>query len=67
VTGMPWLTVLWAVPMLGAGAVILLPSAARHVAKYAALGISLVVLALAVVLAVEFDPAGAQYQFWCRC
>lgn len=62
-TGMPWLTILWAVPMLGAVAVILLPSAARHLAKYAALGISLLVLVIAVALAVAFEPAGAQYQF----
>lgn len=62
-TGMPWLTVLWAVPMIGAAVVMLLPSAARHLAKYAALGFSLVVLVLAALLAVEFDPAGAQYQF----
>jgi NADH-quinone oxidoreductase subunit M len=63
VTGMPWLTVLWAVPMVGAAAVMLLPSAARHLARYAALALSLVVLAIAVLLAIEFDPAGAQYQF----
>ncbi|MET4430257.1 NADH-quinone oxidoreductase subunit M [Mycolicibacterium sp. 624] len=62
-TGMPWLTVLWAVPMIGAAVVMLLPSAARHLAKYAALGFSLVVLVVAALLAVEFDPAGAQYQF----
>jgi NADH-quinone oxidoreductase subunit M len=60
---MPWLTILWAVPMIGACAVILLPSAARHLAKYVALGLSLVVLALAVFLAVTFRPGGAQYQF----
>lgn len=62
-TGMPWLTVLWAVPMVGAAAVILLPSAARHLAKYLALALSLAVLVIAVVLATGFDPAGAQYQF----
>ena len=62
-TGMPWLTVLWAVPMVGAAVVILLPSAARHLAKYAALAVSLVVLAFTVLLAVTFDPGGAQYQF----
>lgn len=62
-TGMPWLTGLWAVPMIGAAVVMLLPSAARHLAKYAALGFSLVVLVIAALLAVEFDPAGAQYQF----
>jgi NADH-quinone oxidoreductase subunit M len=63
VTGVPWLTILWAVPMVGAAVVILLPSAARHLAKYAALVVSLVVLAIAVVLAVTFEPGGAQYQF----
>ena len=60
---MPWLTILWAVPTFGAAVVILLPSAARRFARYLALALSLVVLALAVGLAVEFDPAGAQYQF----
>jgi len=63
VSGVPWLSVLWAVPMLGAAVVILLPSAARHLAKYAALALSLIVLAIAALLAVTFDPAGAQYQF----
>jgi NADH-quinone oxidoreductase subunit M len=63
VNGLPWLTVLWAVPMVGAALVILLPSSARHLAKYVALAISLVVLALVVALAVEFEPGGAQYQF----
>ena len=63
VNGFPWLTILWAVPMFGAAVVILLPSAARHAAKYLALALSLAVLAIAVVLAVGFDPAGSQYQF----
>ncbi len=62
-SGMPWLSLLWAVPMVGAGVVLVLPSAARHLAKYLALALSLAVLAIAVVLAVTFDPAGAQYQF----
>ena len=62
-SGMPWLTILWAVPMVGAAVVILLPSAARGLAKYVALVLSLAVLVLAALLAVEFDPAGAQYQF----
>ncbi|MDT5215223.1 MAG: NADH-quinone oxidoreductase subunit [Mycobacterium sp.] len=61
--GIPWLTVLWAVPMLGAALVILLPSSARHVAKYLALALSLAVLAIVVALAVGFEPGGAQYQF----
>jgi NADH-quinone oxidoreductase subunit M len=60
---MPWLTVLWAVPMVGAGAVMLVPSAARQLAKYVALSASVVVLAISAWLAIRFDPAGAQYQF----
>ena len=59
----PWLTVLWAVPMVGAAVIILLPAAARQFAKYAGVAVSLVVLAIAIFLAVRFDPAGAQYQF----
>ena len=59
----PWLTILWAVPMVGAAVVILLPSAARGLAKYLALALSLAVLAITIGLAVGFDPAGEQYQF----
>jgi hypothetical protein len=63
VTGVPWLSVLWALPMIGAVAIILLPAAMRDAAKYAGLAVSLGVLAVAVVLAVRFDPAGPRYQF----
>jgi NADH-quinone oxidoreductase subunit M len=63
VTGVPWLSVLWALPMIGAVAIILLPAGMRGAAKYAGLAVSLGVLAVAVVLAVGFDPAGPRYQF----
>ncbi|MGB8405567.1 MAG: NADH-quinone oxidoreductase subunit M [Mycobacterium sp.] len=63
VTGMWWLTTLWALPMAGGALVILLPSSAKNTARWVALGTSLVVLALAVMLAVRFDPTGPQYQF----
>ncbi|MCG7592580.1 NADH-quinone oxidoreductase subunit M [Mycobacterium sp. PSTR-4-N] len=63
VTTVPWLTVLWAVPMVGAVAVMLLPATARSLAKWVALAVSLVVLAVTVVVAVGFDPGGEQYQF----
>jgi len=33
VTSFPWLTVLWAVPMIGAGLVMLLPAAQRALAR----------------------------------
>jgi NADH-quinone oxidoreductase subunit M len=55
------LTALWVVPMVGAVAVILLPS--KAVAKYAALAVSVLVLVLALAVAVQFDPSGAQFQF----
>ena len=62
-TSFPWLTVLWAVPMVGAAVVILLPASLRAVAKWLALVISIAVLAITVLLAVRFEPGGEQYQF----
>ncbi len=59
----PWLSVLWAVPMVGAGLVMLVPAAQRTLAKWVALLISVVVLGLAAVVAVGFQPGGPQYQF----
>lgn len=60
---MPWLSVLWALPMLGAVVIIGLPASLRAAAKYAGLAVSLGVLAVALVVAVGFDPAGPRYQF----
>ncbi|NIH94952.1 NADH-quinone oxidoreductase subunit M [Mycolicibacterium fluoranthenivorans] len=60
-TGIGWLSALWAVPIVGAAVVILLP--AKQVARYVALAVSCAVLAIALVLAVRFDPAGPQFQF----
>ena len=62
-TSVPWLSVLWALPMLGAVVIILLPASLRGAAKYTGLAISLAVLAIAAMLAVRFDPAGQRYQF----
>ncbi|MEE6165801.1 MULTISPECIES: NADH-quinone oxidoreductase subunit M [unclassified Mycolicibacterium] len=59
----PWLTVLWAVPTIGAAIVILIPAGQRVLAKWLALAVSVVALGIVVVLAVGFDPAGKQYQF----
>ena len=61
-TSFPWLTVLWAIPMVGAGLVMLLPAAQRALAKWVALAVSLAVLAVTAAVAVQFDPAGEQYQ-----
>ncbi|MGK9273746.1 NADH-quinone oxidoreductase subunit M [Williamsia muralis] len=59
----PWLTLLWVVPAIGAVVILMLPPRLRVVAKRAALATSVGVLALAIVLAVRFDPGGDQYQF----
>ncbi|WP_345494953.1 NADH-quinone oxidoreductase subunit M [Nocardia callitridis] len=62
-TDFPWMSALWLLPVLGAAIVLLLPAAQRTVARWVALGSSVLTFTLAVVLAVRFDPGGAQYQF----
>ncbi|BBX06669.1 NADH-quinone oxidoreductase subunit M [Mycolicibacterium aichiense] len=59
----PWLTILWAIPVVGAALIIVLPASLRQFAKYAGVVVSLAVLALSLMLAVRFDPAGQQFQF----
>ncbi len=62
-TNAPWLTILWAIPVIGAALIIVLPASLRQFAKYAGVVVSLAVLALSLLLAVRFDPAGQQFQF----
>lgn len=57
----PWLSALWAAPIVGAGVVMVIPR--RALAKWVALAVSLVALAVTAVIAVGFDPGGQQYQF----
>ncbi len=59
----PWLSVLWAAPIVGAGAVMLVPGGRRTLAKWVALAVSLLALGVTAVVAVGFDPGGEQYQF----
>ena len=63
----PWLTVLAALPLLAALVLVFLPrrsgSSAPTVAPTIALGVSLVVLALAVVMALRFDAGSTDLQF----
>jgi NADH-quinone oxidoreductase subunit M len=64
VNDFPWLTVIAVVPFLGSVVVGLLPSGRELLAKQVALGISLVVLVLVVLMALQFDPdSTAPYQF----
>jgi NADH-quinone oxidoreductase subunit M len=63
VTDFPWLTTLWLLPVAGAVIVLLLPAAQRVLARWVALGFSVAVLVVAVVLATRFEPGGEQFQF----
>ncbi len=52
----PWLTVLWAVPLVGAVLVALLPKAPGSVLpKQVALGVSLLTLAIGIAIAVQYN------------
>ncbi|MCX4628230.1 NADH-quinone oxidoreductase subunit M [Streptomyces sp. NBC_01443] len=58
----PLLTVTAAVPAVGAVLTAAVPAARRTTAKWLALLVSLATLALAVLVAVRFEPGGARYQ-----
>jgi NADH-quinone oxidoreductase subunit M len=58
----PWLTVLIAVPLAGAVVVTVLPRRGTALPKQLALAVSLATLALAAVMAFQFDPDGDRYQ-----
>jgi NADH-quinone oxidoreductase subunit M len=60
-SAVPWLTILAVLPLLGSVAVALLPQAEDRT-RQLALGVSLVVTALSVVVAVQFVPGGG-FQF----
>jgi len=59
----PWLSVVWLLPLGGAGIVAILPAGAGRYAKWTGLAVAIGVLAVAVVLGLRFDPAGPQFQF----
>jgi NADH-quinone oxidoreductase subunit M len=57
------LSVLIAIPAVGALLVSLLPRGADELTKRVALGVSLVAAALTLVMAVQFDTGGSRFQF----
>ena len=59
----PWLSVLWLVPLAGSILVILLPPTLRKLAKWTGLVVSVLVLGVAIVVATGFKTGGAPYQF----
>jgi NADH-quinone oxidoreductase subunit M len=62
VSDLPFLLLMIAVPAIGAAAVAALPKGRDLLAKQVSLGISLVVLLLAVLTTVAFDPGGDRFQ-----
>ncbi|SNS27387.1 NADH-quinone oxidoreductase subunit M [Rhodococcoides kyotonense] len=63
VTSFPWLTTLWVLPLVGAVAAVAVPRTRPDAAKIVAVAASLLTLAVAVVLVVQFEPGGADFQF----
>ncbi|ADB77096.1 NADH-quinone oxidoreductase subunit M [Geodermatophilus obscurus] len=61
-TDFPWLLTMIAVPAVGAAVVAALPRGRDETAKQAALGVSLLVLLLAVLATVAFDAGGERFQ-----
>ncbi len=60
---MAWLTLLGAIPLVGAVAVVGLPKDRELLAKQLALGVSLVTLALTIAISLQFDANGPTFQF----
>ncbi|KAA1250408.1 NADH-quinone oxidoreductase subunit M [Mycobacterium simiae] len=60
---LPWLSVLWLVPLAGSVLIILLPPGLRRLAKWTGLLVSVLTLAISVVVATAFQPGGEPYQF----
>jgi NADH-quinone oxidoreductase subunit M len=60
---LPWLTVLWLVPLVGAVVIILLPPGAGKLARYLGLAVSAAVLAVSIAIALGFKAGGPTYQF----
>ena len=61
--GIPWLSVLWLLPLAGAVLTILLPPSLRQAAKWTGLLVAVATLAVSLVVAVGFKPGGDTYQF----
>ncbi len=62
-TNFPWLTVLWAIPVIAAAIIIVLPASLTRVAKYAGLVAALAVLGRVDHARGAVRSGGAQFQF----
>lgn len=59
----PWLSVLWLLPLAGAVLIILMPPGLRQLAKWTGLVFGVLTLAVAVVVTLGFKTGGDTYQF----
>ncbi|MGV9709624.1 NADH-quinone oxidoreductase subunit M [Gordonia sp. NPDC003424] len=59
----PWLTVLWLLPTVGAVAVLAVPNTRPDVAKWLGLLVSLATFVVSLGLTIGFDAGGERYQF----
>ncbi len=62
-SGFPWVTVIGAIPLVGAVIVMLLPKAREAEARVVAMGVSLVALVASIVMAVQYKTGGGRFQF----
>jgi NADH-quinone oxidoreductase subunit M len=62
VADFPWLVLMIALPAVASAVLLALPKGRDELAKQVALGVSLVVLLLAVLATVAFDPDGERFQ-----
>jgi NADH-quinone oxidoreductase subunit M len=56
---LPWLTVLWLVPLVGAVAIVLLPAGAGKLARYLGVAVSVAVLAVSIGIALAFNTSSS--------
>ncbi|MFD4401357.1 NADH-quinone oxidoreductase subunit M [Nocardia sp. NPDC058499] len=62
-SAVPWLTVLWLLPVVGAAVVLLLPAGRSNPARWTGLVFAVATLAVALGVAMAFQPGGEQFQF----
>ncbi len=62
-SNVPWLSVLWLVPLAGSIIIILMPPGLRQLAKWTGVVVSVLTLAVALVVTLGFKTGGAPYQF----
>lgn len=62
-SAVPWLSVLWLLPVVGAAVVLLLPATQRLLARWVGLVVAVATFGVALGVATAFQPGGDQFQF----